>query len=149
MQAACHKPFRDPAAPPQNDTPATLSRGCFALPVTLRTTSLEKFLIDLFSKRSQGLGAAPQVAPAGAKSSCTPFSFAKQICSSFCGYLLKKRTETVFHIPPTDRQTRFCHRKSRRAVVRLLGRSVFRGDKSSASSLLRPRLICRESPSDR
>ena len=34
----------------QNDTPATLSRGCFALPVTLRTTSLEKFLIAFFRK---------------------------------------------------------------------------------------------------
>ena len=43
----------------------------------------EKFLIDLFSKRSQGLGAEPRVASAEAKLILAVFG-------SFCSSLLKK-----------------------------------------------------------
>jgi hypothetical protein len=55
----------------------------------------EKFLIDLFSKRSQGLGAEPQVAPAGAKPPFRHFfgSFFVPTCS-------KKERKQFSHISP-------------------------------------------------
>jgi hypothetical protein len=43
-----------------------------------------KVFASLFSKSDRGLGAAPQVAPAGAK----PFH---AVFASFCGFLLKKK----------------------------------------------------------
>ena len=84
-----------------------------------RTTPFEKFGSSLF-KGSQGLGAAPRVAPAGAKHPKTAFNFAQRN-KFFFAAACSKRTERVcsHNIPTAPVKYSRCarHRGQSRSIM--------------------------------